>query len=181
MKKLSLASLIAAALALAGCQSSRLPAYQTSRDTLFRLQQLDAPAVSVGAFTGDEPSLGSCSFWTDEEGEQSYLGYMRGALVDELGAAGLHSDVAGGIVITGAVERLSLSTRMSPFERRWSIGLLLTSSNGRQMRVEHELVFDGVAVGGPTTCRRAALFFAPAVRGLFEKAVTSPEFAALLD
>ena len=188
MKLRSVLALLSAGV-LAGCQTPDVAEYQVSRDSLFLLQQIEPASVSVGALAGPE-SIGSsastelvaaCSLSANEGPDVPLdpAAYVRGALIEELTAAGLYSDAGSDARLTGEITELSLS-RGVPFKGVWTIGLNLASSNGSEMRVREEYLFDIGAFAGATVCRRAVERFEPAVRSLLEKAISSPEFPTLL-
>ncbi len=174
-----------AALALASC-STRItpPDYRTSRDSLFYLHQTGARPVSVGDFSGRRLSwinLAQClrvpSRRTDFVAGD--FGYIRNALIEELSIARLYTPSGGAVTLSGQVEWIRLN-RVLPFDGRWRIQLRLISSNGRSLAVRHDEEFDFDGLLGPAGCRNAIRAIEPAVRTLIEKAVTHPEFRALL-
>lgn len=181
---------VAFALILAGCHTPQLPAYETSRDSLFYLQQITAPGVSVGAFIGGPPSLAdssnaetiaACSLSVEQppEAPANYRDYMRRALVQELSTAGLYTEDKSAPQITGKIEHLSLA-RSAPFGSAWDVRLRLISSNGAQMVTEERFPFDNGALAGPTVCQQAIRAFGSTVQSLYEQAVRSSEFGQLL-
>lgn len=190
MRKLFFGTLVLAT-ALAGCTSPRLPAYVTSRDTLYLLHQTADVDVAVGEIYGgprelidaaDGIDFSFCGLDSSDDSDgnsPTYRGYIRQALIDELSAAGRYSKQGEDIVITGNIERLRL-VRYLPFKANWIIAVRFASSNGAEFLVSSEYAFDVHAMAGPTVCNRAVESFGPAVNEMIERAALSPQFGDLL-
>lgn len=173
------------AMALGGCSTSAPLDYTVSRDTLFYLQQLTPTRVAIGAIEGKgdggdlAPTFPLICSRSREDGGTLITEYVRSALIKELTTAGLYAEEQPQVRIDGTLEAVRLGRKL-PFGAVWTLAMTLTSSNGRNLNVSEELVFDVGSLAGPTPCNRASENLEPAVRALLARALSSPDFSPLL-
>lgn len=130
------------------------------------------------AFTFDASCRGGVNI--DPPVNMTYQGYLQAAIADELKVAGLYEEKSPRIVLSGSIDRLTFSSTKGIVNGEWSIGLKITSSNGRSAYASELYQFESAFEGG-TACRRTAEAFLPAVQSLIAKLIRTAEFRALLE
>lgn len=116
------------------------------------------------------------------EGE-AFSDYVKNATRDVFASAGLHDEEAP-VTLRGSVEAMDLRDGPGPKEGRWTLRLMLVSSNGRRLTVEHSRphplhVSWWMDAYDPCASARDALPMA--VEGLLSDVLAHPEFPALLE
>ena len=173
MKHATLSALI---LAVTGCASATVPAYVVSARNVETLRSVGRK-INVGKFVSVNPA-GSLSVGFGGKvyvpGKWTFAAYIQHAMSDELRMANLFSASAP-TKLTGLLEDADFSM----YREVWTVDLVVTSSNGKAVRVKAEHDFqqghDMRAV-----CTPAAQAFVPAVQQLLGNLYTSPEFRALV-
>lgn len=170
------------ALSLSACQSFSPQRYTAVPDNTSVLRTLSAGKVKVTPFllmaTFDAACRGGANI--DPPINMTYQGYLQTALADELKVAGLYDEENPNVVLSGSIDKLAFSSVKSLTNGEWSIGLNLTSSNGRSVYVSEIYQFESALEGG-SACRRTAEAFLPAVQQLIAKLVRSEEFRAMIN
>lgn len=166
-----------AMILLAGCSMSAQP-YAISPDTVAALRTHKGVSVKVGPFTAREPGRNDtlCRLYgtVKTPGGVPFETFVRDALRAELLVAGLEAADAP-VTLTGHLERMDISSHSGT----WFTGMTLTSSNGARLTVADEYEFNWSFMAD-RACREATTALVPAVQSLIRKAVSHPEFAALL-
>lgn len=151
-------------------------------DNLPVLRALPQGKVKVDPFilttTFDASCRGGANI--DPPINMTYQGYLQAALADELKVAGLYEEKSPRVVLSGSIDKLTFSSTKSLTNGEWSMGLKITSSNGKSVYASELYQFESGFEGG-TACRRTAEAFLPAVQNLIAKLIRTAEFRALLE
>ncbi len=162
-----------------GCvEAVRGPRYVSSADNVVAARALPATPVRLGRFATGTSIDASCQAIELLPADGlSWGDYVRRALVTELVASG--TDVAGPVgpneresSVEGVIEHVDAR----PSGTLWRIRLLLRSTNGRSLRVEHVHSHPATLPGCEVT--REAMV--PAVQELVRKVLEHPELPRLL-
>ena len=180
-KLLKLVILLILTLALSACGSLSPQRYTAVPDNTPLLRAMGPNQVKVERVTLAIAFSSTCrgGVTIDPPVNMTFEEYVRSALADELKVAGLYSDVGPRIVLTGTIDELSFSSTKSVTQGEWHVGLKVTSSNGRSLRVSEHYQFES-GFSGESACRRTAEAFLPAVQNLIAKLIRSAEFRALI-
>jgi len=177
MKK---ALVLAAAIALiSGCSTMTPARYSMSVDNNQALKKLDGSKVRLAGVTSPANFDSNCRLMGPIQASDGMTipQFVNKAFNDELKFAGLYAD--SGVSLTGSLNRIEFSSMTGLTSGYWHLGMELKSSNGRSMsfdnRYEFKSGFDAI-----TACNQTAQALGPAVQDLIKKAVTNPEFAALV-
>jgi hypothetical protein len=103
--------------------------------------------------------------------------FVRKAFNDEFKFAEVYGDT--GVKLSGNLTRIAFSSSAALTNGWWEFALELESSNGKSMTVETHYDFKS-GFDAITACNQTAQALGPAVQDLIKKAVTQPEFAALV-
>ena len=172
--------LIGACLAIvlcAGCSSYAVPRYGVSVANVTALKQAGGQKVAVGKFTATDSryEIGCRAVGPIKTPDQRpFEAYIRKALIDELQLAELYAE-SGPITLTGTLDKVDFSSTGG----KWSLGLTVTSSNGRSLSVTNDYDYETSFIA-EKACALTAQAFGPAVQVLIGTLVHNPEFAALL-
>lgn len=104
---------------------------------------------------------------------------MRKAFIDELTIAEVFSASAP-VTLTGRLDAVDFSSAAVVSSGSWTLGLTVTSSNGRRLSVTEVYPFTS-SYYGETGCNQTAHALMPAVQNLVGKTVRHHEFRALID
>jgi hypothetical protein len=144
----------------------------------------DLKGVALGSFISDVDVSPICrGGWSKilPGGEQTFEGYIRHALADELELAGKDGGVRPRVVLTGRVERLEFSSILNWLSRGyWDIELRVDSSNGHTLTVERRTEFETGYHDVPA-CEKVAAQYPAAVRALMAALLSSPDFPSLVE
>ncbi|CAB3773299.1 hypothetical protein BPA30113_03964 [Burkholderia paludis] len=109
----------------------------------------------------------------------TFEGYIQKALADELKVADSYNDVVPKVTLSGRVEELEFASMEGLTGGYWSIKLVVSSSNGQSLTVQHKSTFKA-GFEGSEACRRVAAQFPAAVQDVIHALVTDKAFTALL-
>ncbi len=174
----NLAAVTLAVVMLTGCSTYAASRYSISADNVRTLREYRGQTVNVGAFTAAESKTeimcrGVGPIKTPD-GESFEL-FVRKAFIDELTIAEVFSPNAP-VTLTGRLDGIDFSST----EGAWSLGLTVTSSNGRRMSVTEAYPFKS-SYYGETACNQTAQALMPAIQNLVGKTIRHPDFRALID
>ena len=169
------------AFSLSACESFSPQRYTAVPDNLPVLRALTGAAARVDPFVLSTQFDATCRGGAniDPPINMTFQSYLQTALTDELKVSGLYDEKSPKVVLAGNIDKLSFSSTKSLTNGEWSIGLRVTSSNGRSVYVSEIFQFES-AFNGVTACRRTAEAFLPAVQNVIAKLVRSAEFRPLL-
>ena len=160
-----------------GCSTYAVLPYAVSASNVTALRTLRGQWINVGPFTAalDTASI-DCRLagpikTTDGE---PYSQYIRAALISELEMAEVYAPT-GAVTLTGSVDSLEFSSMSGD----WTIGLTISSSNGKSLHVDEKYGFSS-SFNGDAACAQTAQAFMPGVQDLIGKIVHSPAFPALV-
>ena len=168
-------------LVLSAC--SYLPQrYIVSADNTEALKKIGVGNINVGLFTKTAEFNNSCRVVAgvvEKPDNTGFEGYIQKALVEELKRAGMFDDKTPKIILSGVVEKLSLSTWRTIYLSNWDIGVRLNSSNGKTVYITQHYEFNA----GPNNladCQKIADQYMFAVQKTLNKLITAPEFQSLV-
>lgn len=178
MKKIVIALSV---LTLSACSTYMPQRYSISADNNVALKSIEAGNINVGAFKGPASFDSSCRAAGPiaPPDNLSFEAYIQKALADELKVAGKFDDKSPKVTLTGMVDQLAFSSSRGLTGGSWDIGLRVTSSNGKTVRVSEYYEFNSGFVAD-TACKQTAEAYYPAVQNLIGKLVKSPEFVSLV-
>ena len=102
---------------------------------------------------------------------------MRDALATELKVARMLNDKAH-VRLSGSLDK----TEMSSTTSTWQLAATIHSSNGKSLQVSETYKFSGSMIfSAEEACLKAGNAFVFAVQNLIFRAVTAPDFRALLE
>jgi hypothetical protein len=179
MKRIFIVATIA--LVLAGCETPTTQRYAISANNNQAIRALNTTGIGVAAFTSPKSFDASCrAFGPIQVADGlTHVEYIRRAFEDELKVAGAYAAASPRVTLSGSVNRLEFSSTRGLTGGSWSIELTLASSNGRMMEVKENYEFQS-GFAANEACRNTADAFSRAVQDLVGKAVSSPEFPALI-
>jgi hypothetical protein len=105
--------------------------------------------------------------------------YIQKAFEDEFKIAGAYATGSPRVTLSGEIQKIEFSSTRALTGGSWSIDLNLTSSNGKQLRVNEYYEFDS-GFAAFEACRNTAEAFSRAVQNLVGKVVKNSEFASLV-
>lgn len=103
--------------------------------------------------------------------------FVEKAFNDELKFAGLYSE--DGVKLSGSLNQIQFSSTSGLTNGYWQMGMDLKSSSGKSLIVDNRYDFKS-GFDAITACNQTAQALGPAVQDLIKKAVTHPEFVALI-
>jgi hypothetical protein len=178
MKNLALALVV---LSLSACSTFTPQRYSISADNNMALKAIGVGSINIGRFSGppsfDRTCRGAGPIAPPDK--LSFEAYIQKAFADELKVAGMYDDKTPKTTLTGDVEKLSFSSSRGLTGGEWDISLRLKSSNGKSLFVSEHYEFESGFIAD-TACKQTAEAYFPAVQNLVGKAITAPEFRALL-
>lgn len=169
--------ILLAALCLAGCDSFTAAPYGISADNNLALKSIGAGKhVAVSTFTMAVKYDLDCRMAGPIQlpGGLSAAGYIQKAFTDELKMAGLYDETAKNR-LTGSITQLDFGSVTGG----WDIALTLASTNGRIASAQEHYDFHS-SLTGAGACYNVASSLQPAVQGLIQQMILSPDFKALL-
>jgi hypothetical protein len=105
--------------------------------------------------------------------------YIQKAFEDELKIAGAYAAAPSRVTLTGKIEKIEFSSTRAITGGSWTIDLLLTSSNGKNLKVSEYYEFDS-GFAAFEACRNTAEAFSRAVQNLVGKTVKHQAFPSLV-
>lgn len=173
--------MLTCATLLGACASPQPVArYSISADNREGIQKSHAKDVAVGPFVAAGTIDPDCRGQTLVPPDGlSYEGYLRKALTDELKVADAYNDKNPRITLSGRVEAMESSSMVGLTNGYWNISLLVSSSNGKSLAVQHKSTFKA-GLEGTEACHRVAAQFPAAVQDVIHELVTNPAFSGLL-
>ncbi|MCB5206699.1 hypothetical protein [Methylovorus mays] len=176
MKKIALLSL---SLLLSACSTMTPARYSMSVDNNQALKQFQGSKVKLIALNAPVNFDANCRLMGPIQASDGMTipQFVEKAFNDELKFAGLYSDE--GIKLSGALNRIEFSSTSGLTNGYWLIGMELKSSNGKSLIVDNRYDFKS-GFDAITACNQTAQALGPAVQDLIKKAVTNPEFVALI-
>lgn len=174
-------TVLVAAVVLAGCSTYMPQRYSISADNNIALKALNVGNINVGQIKGVSKFDNQCRAAgpLSPPDNLSFEGYIQKALADELKVAGMFDDKTAKVTLTGELERLEFSSSRAVTGGSWDIGLRLSSSNGKTMKVTQHYEFNS-GYGADTACKQTAEAYLPAVQDLIGQIVRAPEFKGLV-
>ncbi|MDR5755282.1 MULTISPECIES: hypothetical protein [unclassified Caballeronia] len=177
----SLVAVTCAALLSACTVQQPVARYAISADNRAAIKGIHAKDVAVGHFVSADkidPNCRGGMILTPPDG-LSFAAYIQKALADELKVADSYGDLQPKVTLSGKVEELESSSTVGLTGGYWNIKLLVSSSNGQSVTVQHRSTFKA-GFEGSEACRRVAAQFPAAVQDIIHELVTNSAFPALL-
>lgn len=177
--------LVMLAFVLSACSSmlTYVPQpYSVSAENTGALKKLGVGNINVGPFTKTAEFDDSCQVVAGVVGKPDnagFEGYIQKALVEELKQAGMYDDKTPKITLSGDIEKLSLSTWRMVYLSNWSLGVRLTSSNGKSVYITQHYDFNA-GTNYLADCQNIADHYMYAVQQTLNKLITAPEFQSLV-
>ena len=176
-------AVVISALLLAGCTAGTVQTYGVSADTNHALRSLPIKhQIGISDFFLSGPidltcrAVGPISLPPNT----TFPGYIRKAFEDELKLAGVFNASSPKVTLRGNIHKVEMSSSAKGlFTGYWSIGMTVSSSNGKEVSVNDYYEFES-AFNGVTACSNTANALMPAVQSLINKIVKDPNFVALL-
>jgi hypothetical protein len=175
--KLTLLAL-ASCVVISGCSTYATNRYSISADNVSTLRTVVTEKVAVGEFTATKP--GESSIMCRGVGPiktpdgEPFETFIRNALISEMKIAEVYAESAP-VTITGSLDKIDFSSASG----KWNLGLTLSSTNGGSFSLEDEYAFS-TSFYGETACNQTGQALMPAVQNLITKALSSPDFPALV-
>lgn len=162
---------ILATILLSGCAAYVTGRYSISADNVMTMRSWNGVKLNIGNFSdATNTSKMSCNYKGDintMDGE-SYVQFIRNALVSELKFSGVYSATAP-VTITGRLDQIDNSTA---FSTDWTLVMTLSSSNGKSVTITENYHYNGSVFGtAASTCGSLAAAFVPAVQDLIGKII----------
>jgi hypothetical protein len=122
--------MIAAVLTLSACETPTTQRYAISADNNQAIKTLNVSGVAVGPFAGPSEFNTNCRALgaLQVADNLSHTQYIQKAFEDELKIAGAYAASVPRVTLTGAVERLELSSTRALTGGSWTIDLVLKYS-----------------------------------------------------
>lgn len=181
MKKQHLVFLLApVVLVLSGCASFVAPPYASSPDIAISLRHLHQKYpnenFTVGTFSEPAEDAGMCRLAGPIviPGHQSFTGYLRTSLMDELKLARMYSK-SGGISITGNVQKITFSSNSGT----WYINANIKIGNQPPLSIKESYDYDS-SFGAMAACNATAQSYELAVQKFISQLISSSQFEAAL-
>lgn len=173
--------LLAAALALSGCESPTTQRYAISADNNLSIKAMGATGVGVRPFTAPAQFDANCRALGAMKiaDNLTHTQYIQQAFEDELKVAGAFAQTGPRVTLGGQVKNLEFSSSKGITGGYWQIDLKLDSSNGKTLDVSEYYEFNSGFVANDA-CRNTAEAYSRAVQNLVGKAVKSPAFVELV-
>jgi hypothetical protein len=164
-------------LCLAGCDSFTAAPYGISADNDIALKSVGAGAhVAVGNFVMTAKYDPNCRLAGPIQLPNGLTAeaYIQKAFSDELKIAGLYDESAKNR-LTGSITQLEFGSASGG----WDMAMTLTSTNGKSASAKEHYDFHS-SFTAASACHDVADAFQPAVQGLIQQVILSPDFKALL-
>lgn len=184
MRSTALACALLALPALAVGQTYSPPDFVVDTESLLELSAHKGSAVQLGPFESNlkDDSQVACRGMGPIRmaNGQTISGYVHDAFQLQLNSAGL-VNATSPTTVTGRLESMDFGWGL-PLQgkAKWTMTVVLNSSNGRTLRIASTTEFEG-GMNAILFCQNAPGFFMINVQALVRKAITSPEFIALLN
>lgn len=177
MKKLFVvASLVAL---VSGCSTMTPARYAMSVDNNQALKKFEGSKVRLATVSAAGAYDANCRLMGPIQAADGMTipQFVQKAFNDEFKFAGIHSD--SGVALSGTLDRILFSSTTGLTSGYWDLAITLKSSNGKSLSVDNRYEFKS-GFDAITACNQTAQALGPAVQDLIKKAVTSPEFGALI-
>ena len=175
-------ALISIVLLSTGCMTITPGRYSILVDNHQALKKYAGSQVRIAAMLTPVNYRASCRLITGKilgPDGMSIAQYVEKAFNDELKLANIYSD--NGVSLIGSLTEINFSSGHKGLLANgwWDLSLSLSSDNGKSMRVANRHEFQS-SLDRYVACDRTAQALTPAVQDLIKKAVTDPQFGALL-
>ena len=166
---------------LAGCETPTTQRYAVSADNNVSIKALGTTGVGVTTFKAPADFSSNCRALGPMRVADglTHAQYIQKAFEDEFKIAGAYAAGTPRVTLGGEIEKIEFSSTRALTGGSWLIDLILTSSNGKKLKVNEYYEFDS-GFAAFEACRNTAEAFSRAVQNLVGKAVKSPEFASLV-
>jgi len=181
MNRVFLATTLTAAVLLSGCETPTTQRYAISADNNQAIRALNTTGVCVGDFSAPADFSATCRALGPLQVADglTHTQYLRKAFEDELKVAGAFANGTARVSLTGKVNKLEFSSSRGLTGGSWTIGLTLTSSNGKSLTTSEYYEFDS-GFAANEACRNTAEAFSRAVQNLVGKTIRNPSFSSLV-
>lgn len=168
-----------AVLLVSGCSTMTPARYAVSVENHQALKQYAGAAVKVDSVAASSDYNPNCRLMGPIQASDGMTipQFVAKAFNDELKFAGLYSE--SGSTLTGVMTNISFSSVSGLTNGVWDLAMTLHSSNGRSMSVGIQYGFKS-GFDAITACNQTAQALGPAVQDLIKRAVTDPQFGALV-
>ena len=155
--------------------------YSVSAENTEALNKLGVGNINVGPFTKAAEFDTRCKVVSGEikKPDMGFEGYIQQALVKELKAADIFDDQTPKIILSGVVEKLSLTTWRTIYLSNWDLGVRLNSSNGKTVYITQHYEFNA-GQNNLADCQQLADHYMIAVQKTLNKLINAPEFQSLV-
>ena len=173
--------LLAAAFALAACETPTTQRYAISADNNQSIKALGTTGIGLSTFTGPATFNSTCRALGPLQvaDGMTHTAYIRKAFEDELKVAGAFAQSTARVTLGANIDRLEFSTTRGLTGGSWSIDMTMKSSNGRTLQISEYYEFDSGFVANEA-CRNTADAYSRSVQNLVGKAVRSAGFPLLI-
>lgn len=170
-----------AAFALAGCETPTTQRYAISAENNQAIRSLGVTGIGIASFTAPSNFSANCRAMGPMQVADglTHTQYIQKAFEDELKIAGAFAPQNAKFVLSGKVEKLEFSSTRALTGGSWTIDLLLSSTNGKNVKVNEYYEFNS-GFAAQEACRNTAEAFSRAVQNLVGKAVKDPSFIDLI-
>jgi hypothetical protein len=182
MKMLVAAALIAAGTFLAGCQTMQPASYANYGDNTFALRKLTGAKVRIVSMADLSKFDSGCRMAgpIKTAGNRPLAEFIRDSMNDEFKFAGIYSDDPGAIELSATLNSGEFSSMTGLTRGYWTFSLqLANSAYGKSLTAISRYDFDS-GFDAMTACMNTSNALTPAVQRLIYKAVSGPDFTALV-
>lgn len=179
-KRYVLSTLAPLLLILAGCSTFSVPRYASSPNIAVTLRSLHDKYpngfFTVRKFTQPDKKVGNCRMAGPivTPDSQSYTGYIRTSLIDELKLASMYKSV-GGATITGSIKKIDFSSNSGV----WIINGQVNIGKEQPLSMKESYHYR-TSFGAISACDEVARSYEAAVQDFISKIVASPQFEEAL-
>jgi hypothetical protein len=181
MKSIAAAALVAAAIALAGCQTMQPASYSNYGDNTFVLRKITDAKLRVTSMSDVSKFDSGCRMVgpIKTAGTRPLAEFIRDSLNDEFKFAGLYSDDPAATELSATLNSAEFSSMTALTRGYWTFSLQLANrTSGKSLKTESRYDFDS-GFDAMTACMNTSNALTPAVQRLIYKVVSDPEFLAL--
>ena len=182
MKMLIVVALVAAGALLAGCQTMQPASYANYGDNTFALRKLTGAKVRVASMSDRSRFDSGCRMAgpIKTAGNRPLAEFIRDSLNDELKFSGLYSDDLGTTELSATLNSGEFSSMTGLTSGYWTFSLQLANpKTGKSLTANSRYDFDS-GFDAMMACMNTANALTPAVQRLLNKAITDPNFNALV-
>jgi len=174
-------ALLSVVTLLTACETPTTQRYAISADNIQSIKAIGATGIGVGAFTAPSDFSSNCRALGPMRVADglTHTQYIQKAFEDELKIAGAYAAAPSRVTLTGKIEKIEFSSTRAITGGSWTIDLLLTSSNGKNLKVSEYYEFDS-GFAAFEACRNTAEAFSRAVQNLVGKTVKHQAFPSLV-